>query len=56
MANIIYKTSYLPDWIAVAENMRSKLDWEPVYWLGIEPYRQEVKEVFPDIVYHTRVS
>lgn len=53
MANIIYKTSYLPDWIAVAENMRSKLDWEPVYWLGIEPYRQEVKEVFPDIVYHT---
>lgn len=49
---VIYSLSHQPDWIGFAREMKSRLGWEPQYWLTSAVTDPLVKENFPDCVRH----
>jgi hypothetical protein len=52
--NIIYNTCNSDPWIIVANELLSKYNIKPVYWIGYDDDNSEelVKQYFPEIVYH----
>jgi len=51
MPNVFYRATGLPDWVQIASRLQSRLDWTPVYWLGLEETRADVERTFPDVEY-----
>jgi len=52
MVNVVYQTSGIRDWVDVAENLKSEINWEPTYWLVRPSLKDGVKSAFPDVIYH----
>jgi len=55
MKRVIYNTCVADPWIKVAQNLQTKYNFEPVYWIGYNYDNSEtlVKEAFPDICYQS---
>lgn len=51
---VIYNTCIADPWIQVAQQLKTSLNLEPVYWIGYEYDNSEelVQAAFPSIVYH----
>lgn len=48
----IYSLGNAPEWLAVAEKLKSELGWEPVYWLTVDLIHEKVAKRFPNATLH----
>lgn len=49
---VVYSVSHLPEWVDVAENLKNKYEWVPVYWIAHPSLENIVNRKFPDIIFH----
>lgn len=52
MPRVIYSVGRAPEWLDVAENLRARLGWEPVYWLTTRFNDEQVAARFPEAERH----
>lgn len=52
----IYSGFTSPYWKLVAERLAQENDWQPVYWVGDPANEAEVRERFPEVIFHPIVD
>ncbi len=52
----IYSGFTFPFWKLVAESLAQENGWQPVYWVGDPANETEVRESFPEVVFHPIVN
>jgi len=54
---VIYSACSNLVWLAVAEILRERYDWEPCYWIGYSPWIERAfRERYNDVVFHADVA
>jgi hypothetical protein len=52
---VIYNTCYADPWVKVAQNLKNKYGWEPVYWNGYDDddSKKIIPKEFPNCIYQS---
>ena len=54
MANILYHSHSMPDWVDIASRLQNKHGWEPVYWISSSNRKSQILDCFPDCIWHSK--
>jgi len=53
---VIFDECSVPFWIDIAYRLTKQYDWKPCYWTGDPGFGQQVKQQFPDIIFHSTLD